>query len=179
MSGLESSKQVPLGRLVFGLGIRHVGERTAALLADHFRSLDAIASASVEDLEQVEEVGPRIAESIRTFFGAGMNRELVERLRAHGLRFQEGARDDRETSLLSGKVFVLTGTLQGMTREEARARIEEAGGKVTGSVSRKTDYVVAGDGPGSKLRKARELGVAVIDKDGLEKLTAGAYILVP
>ena len=179
VSGLESSKEVPLGRLVFGLGIRHVGERTAALLADHFRSLDAIASASVEDLEQVEEVGPRIAESIRTFFGAGMNRELVERLRAHGLRFREGARDDRETSLLSGKVFVLTGTLQGMTREEARARIEEAGGKVTGSVSRKTDYVVAGDGPGSKLRKARELGVAVIDKDGLEKLTAGAYTLIP
>ena len=167
VSGLESSKEVPLGRLVFGLGIRHVGERTAALLADHFRSLDAIASASVEDLEQVEEVGPRIAESIRTFFGAGVNRELVERLRAHGLRFREGAWDDRETSLLSGKVFVLTGTLQGMTREEARARIREAGGKVTGSVSRKTDYVVAGDSPGSKLRKARELGVAVIGEDDL------------
>ena len=173
LDGLERSKNLPLGRLVFGLGIRHVGDRTASLLAEHFRSLDAVASASTEELEQVEEVGPRIAESIRHFFGASMNRDLVERLRGHGLRFKEDARDDQETHLLRGKVFVLTGTLDGMTRDEAKARILAAGGKVSGSVSRKTDYLVAGDKPGSKMDKARELGVAVIDKDGLEKLTAG------
>ena len=174
MDGLKQSKSLPLGRLVFGLGIRHVGDRTAALLAGHFRSLDAIASASTEELEQVEEVGPRIAESIRNFFEASMNRDLVERLRGHGLRFQEDAKkDDQEPHPLAGQVFVLTGTLDGMTRDEAKARILAAGGKVSGSVSRKTDYVVAGDKPGSKMDKARELGVAVIDKDGLEKLTAG------
>ncbi len=174
MDSLKQSKSMPLGRLVFGLGIRHVGDRTAALLAEHFHSLDAIASASTADLEQVEEVGPRIAESIRNFFEASMNRDLVERLRGHGLRFQEGARKvDQEPPPLAGKVFVLTGALDGMTRDEAKARILAAGGKVSGSVSRKTDYVVAGDKSGSKLRKAQELGVTVIHKDGLEKLTAG------
>jgi DNA ligase (NAD+) len=175
MDGLSQSKNRPLGRLVFGLGIRHVGDRTASLLAEHFRSLDAVASASTEELEQVEEVGPRIAESIRNFFAAGMNRDLIERLRGHGLRFREDPGDERATGLLSGKVFVLTGTLGGMTRDEAKARILAAGGKVSGSVSRKTDYVVAGDKPGSKLDKARELGVAVIDEDGLERLTAGLF----
>ena len=174
MDGLERSKNLPLGRFVFGLGIRHVGDRTASLLANHFSSLDVIASASTEELEQVEEVGPRIAESIRNFFGASTNRDLVERLRGHGLRFQEDARDDREMHPLAGKVFVLTGTLDGMTRDEAKTRILGAGGKVSGSVSRNTDYVVAGGKPGSKLRKAEELGVAVIDKAGLEKLTAAA-----
>ena len=173
MDGLERSKDLPLGRLVFGLGMRLVGDRTASLLADHFRSLDAIASASTEELEQVEEVGPRIADSIHNFFAAATNRDLIERLRAHGLRFADDAGDDRESSLLGGKVFVLTGTLDGMTRDEAKARILAAGGKVSGSVSRNTDYVVAGDNPGSKLSKARNLGVAVIDKDGLDKLTAG------
>jgi len=167
MDGLEHSKRLPLGRLVFGLGIRHVGDRTASLLANHFHSLDAISSASAEELEQVEEVGPRIAESIRTFFGASMNRDLVEQLRRHGLRFREDGSDDQEPQSLAGKVFVLTGALEGMTREEARARIQAAGGKVSGSVSGKTDYVVAGDQPGSKKRKAEQLGVAVIDEAGL------------
>ena len=174
MDGLEQSKRLPLGRLVFGLGIRHVGDRTASLLANHFHSLDAISSASAEELEQVEEVGPRIAESIRTFFGASMNRDLVEQLRCHGLRFREDGSDDQEPQSLAGKVFVLTGALVGMTREEARARIQAAGGKVSGSVSGKTDYVVAGDEPGSKKRKAEQLGVAVIDEAGLlEKLAPG------
>ncbi|MDE2906389.1 MAG: NAD-dependent DNA ligase LigA [Acidobacteriota bacterium] len=174
MDGLKKSKRLPVGRLVFGLGIRHVGDRTAALLAEHFHSLDAIASASTLELEEVEEVGPRIAESIRNFFAASMNRDLVGRLRGHGLRFQEDTRqDDPEPHPLAGKVFVLTGTLDGMTRDEAKARIRAAGGKVSGSVSRNTDYVVAGDKPGSKMDKARKLGVAVIDKEGLERLTAG------
>ena len=173
MDGLEQSKRLPLGRLLFGLGIRHVGDRTASLLADRFRSLDAIASASAEELEQVEEVGPRIAESIRNFFGASMHRDLIERLRGHGLRFEDDEQEERQPHPLTGKVFVLTGTLDGMTREEAKAHILAAGGKVSGSVSRNTDYVVAGDKPGSKLGKAQELGVAVIDGADLEKLTAG------
>ena len=171
VDSLGQSKKLSLGRLVFGLGIRHVGDRTAALLADHFRSLDAIAAASTEELQQVEEVGPRIADSIRSFFGAGTNRDLVERLRGHGLRLQEGAREE-ETHPLSGKVFVLTGTLAGMTREEAKARILAAGGKVSGSVSRNTDYVVAGDKAGSKLQKALQFGVEVIDEAGLSALLA-------
>lgn len=174
VAGLERSKDVPLGRLVFGLGIRHVGDRTASLLADHFRSLDAIASASIEELEHVEDVGPRIAESIRTFFGSSMNRDLVERLRRYGLRFREEAEDRSQPHPLAGKVFVLTGTLGGMTRDEARVRIQAVGGKVSGSVSKNTDYVVAGGKPGSKLRKAEKLGVAVIDEDGLlRRLAAG------
>lgn len=176
MDGLSRSKNLPLGRLVFGLGIRHVGDRTASLLTDHFRSLDAVASASAEELEQVEEVGPRIAESIRNFFGAGMNRNLIERLRGHGLRFQEdGETDDREPHPLAGKVFVLTGKLDSMTRDEAKARIQEAGGKVSGSVSRNTDYLVAGENPRSKLRKAQQLEVAVIGEGELvDMLSAGA-----
>ena len=172
VDSLQQSKNLPLGRLVFGLGIRHVGDRTAALLADHFRSLDGIAAASTEELEQVEEVGPRIAESIRSFLGASTNRDLIERLRGHGLRFQEGAKDDQGTSPLNGKVFVLTGALDGMSRDEAKARILAAGAKVSGSVSRNTDYVVAGDKAGSKLQKARQLGVEVIDEADLSALLA-------
>ncbi len=175
VSGLERSKEVPLGRLVFGLGIRHVGERTAALLAEHFRSLDAIAAASADALEQVEEVGPRIAGSIRAFFATTRNRELLERLRAHGLRFAAEAGEATRPQPLAGKVFVITGTLAGMSRDEAKARIRAVGGKVSGSVSRNTDYVVAGDSPGSKLRKAQQLEVAVTDEAGLiEMLSAGA-----
>ena len=173
MDGLSQSKNLPLSRLVFGLGIRHVGDRTASLLADHFRSLDAIAAASTEELEQVEEVGLRIAESIRNFFGTRMNRELVERLRRHGLRFRDAEKEERQPHPLARKVFVLTGTLDGMTRDEARTRILAAGGKVSGSVSRRTDYVVAGDRPGSKLHKAQRLGVAVLDEAGLNEILSG------
>ena len=176
MDGLQQSKSLSLGRLVFGLGIRHVGDRTAALLADRFHSLDAIASASTQELEQVEEVGPRIAESIRNFFGASMNRDLIERLRDHGLRLEEDEEtDDQEPHPLAGKVFVLTGKLDSMTRDEAKARIQEAGGKVSGSVSRNTDYLVAGENPRSKLRKAQQLEVAVIGEgDLVDMLSAGA-----
>ena len=175
VAGLERSKEAPLGRLVFGLGIRHVGERTAALLAERFRGLDAIAAASPEALDEVDEVGPRIAESIRAYFASSRNRELVERLRAHGLRFDEPESGADRPGRLAGKVFVLTGTLAGLSRDEATARIEAAGGKVTGAVSRNTDYVVVGDKPGSKLRKAQQLDVAVLDEAGLlELLSVGA-----
>lgn len=175
VEGVERSKSAPLGRLVFGLGIRHVGERTAELLAEHFESLDRIGGASPEALEEVEEVGPRIAASIRDFFASERNRELVERLRGHGLRFEAERADGGGAAPLAGKVFVLTGTLAGMTREEAKGRIQALGGKVVGSVSRRTDYVVAGDNPGAKLRKAQALEVAVLDEADLRgKLSAGA-----
>ena len=176
IASFDRSKNKPLARLVYGLGIRHVGERTAELLVDRFPGIDALEAATAEQLEKVDEVGPRIAESIRAFFESGRNRELIGRLRKAGLRFKEAAPAEPgrpDPSDLAGKTFVLTGTLPGMTRNEARARIEAAGGRVTGSVSRKTDYVVAGDNPGSKRRKAEELGVAVLDEAGLVALVDG------
>ena len=177
VESVERSKRAPLGRLVYGLGIRHVGERTAELLVERFPSLDDLAAATAEQLEEVKEVGPRIADSIRLFFGSDRNKEVIERLRDAGLRFEAAAPAAAERSGapdVAGKTFVLTGTLPGMTRNEARARIEAAGGRVTGSVSGKTDYVVAGDSPGSKRRKAEELGVAVIDETELVTLVEGA-----
>ncbi len=173
MDALERSKTVPLRRLVYGLGIRHVGERTAELLAARYPSVEGLAQATVEQLEEVDEVGPRIAESIRTFFESGRNRELIERLRRHGLRLEdEPAPPDAQPadSAVAGKTFVLTGTLQEMTRGEAAARIKAAGGKVSSSVSGKTDYVVAGESPGSKLQKALQLEVEVIDENELLEL---------
>jgi DNA ligase (NAD+) len=165
---IEASKKQPLERVIFALGIRFVGERTAEFLAGHFGSLDAlIKAATLEDAEEsreqlqaVEEVGPRIAESIREFFREPKNRLLVEDLRAAGLIFS-GAKRQRSAKL-AGKTFVITGTLPNLTREQAKKLIEDAGGKVSGSVSKKTDYVIAGADPGSKLDKARELGVKVI-----------------
>ena len=173
----DRSKHKPLARLVYGLGIRHVGERTAELLVERFPSLADLEAATAEQLEEVEEVGPRIAASVRTFFESDRNRELLARLRGAGLRLEAAAPAGAERSGapdVVGKTFVLTGTLPGMTRDAARARIEAAGGRVTGSVSRKTNYVVAGDNPGSKRKKAEELGVAVIDEAGLVALVEGA-----
>ena len=165
---IENSKKLPLERVVYGLGIRFVGERTAQFLAEHFGSMEALEQASLEELQNVTEVGPRIAESIVEFFSIAANRKLVERLGAAGLAFK-GKKKERGTKL-AGKTFVLTGTLAHFTRDEAKKLIEDAGGKVTGSVSKKTDYVVAGIDAGSKLDKAKELGVAVIDEKEMEKL---------
>ncbi len=165
---IENSKKLPLERLIHGLGIRMVGERTAQFLAEHFGSMEALEQASVEELQNVNEVGPRIAESIVEFFSIPANRKLVERLRAAGLTLK-GQKRTRGTKL-AGKTFVLTGTLAHFTRDEAQKLIEEAGGKVTGSVSKKTDYVVAGADAGSKLDKAKELGVAVIGEKEMEEL---------
>ena len=165
---IENSKKLPLERVIYGLGIRMVGERTAQFLAEHFGSMEAIENASVEELQSVDEVGPKIAESIAEFFSNAANRKLVERLGAAGLAFK-GKKKERGTKL-AGKTFVLTGTLAHLTRDEAKKLIEDAGGKVTGSVSKKTDYVVAGTDAGSKLDKAKELGVAVIDEKEMEKL---------
>jgi len=168
---IEASKKLPLERVIYGLGIRMVGERTAQFLAEHFGSMEAFESAGVEELQDVNEVGPRIAESIVEFFSIAANRKLVERLREAGLTLT-GQRKRRGTKL-AGKTFVLTGTLGHFTRDEAKKMIEDAGGKVTGSVSKKTDYVVAGADAGSKLDKAKELGVKVIDEREMEKIVGG------
>lgn len=165
---IENSKRLPLERIIYGLGIRFVGERTAQFLAEHFGSMEALEKATVEELQEVNEVGPRIAESIAEFFSIRANRELVERLRKAGLNMR-GEKKERGTKL-AGKTFVLTGTLAKYTRDEAKKMIEDAGGKVSGSVSKKTDYVVAGSDAGSKLDKAKQLGVAVIDEGEMEKL---------
>jgi len=169
LSEIEQSRKLPLERVIFGLGIRFVGERTAEFLAEHFGSMDALMNASVEELQEVNEVGPRIAQSIHEFFAEPRNRKLVERLRKH-LTFT-GKKRERGTAL-AGKTFVITGTLPNYSRDAAKKLIEDAGGKVTGSVSKKTDYVVAGDDPGSKLDKARELGVKVVGEKEMEELVS-------
>jgi DNA ligase (NAD+) len=165
---IEASKKLPLERVIYGLGIRFVGERTAQFLAQHFGSMDALTKASEEELQEVNEVGPRIAQSIVEFFQEPKNRELVEQLRKAGLAFT-GKKKQRGTTL-AGKTFVLTGTLAHFTRDEAKRMIEDAGGRVSGSVSKKTDFVVAGDDAGSKLDKAQELGVKVIGEKEMQRL---------
>jgi len=173
---IEATKNLPLERVIYGLGIRFVGERTAQFLAEHFGSMDDLIeaatlkdeAASIAKLEEVEEVGPRIAESIREFFEESRNRKLVDDLRKAGLTFK-GKKKERGTKL-AGQTFVLTGTLTRYSRDEAKKLIEDSGGRVSGSVSKKTDYVVAGADPGSKLDKARELGVKVIGERGMEEL---------
>ncbi|MBI2957080.1 MAG: NAD-dependent DNA ligase LigA [Acidobacteria bacterium] len=166
---IEASKKNSLARLIYALGIRYVGERTAQLLADHFGSLDKLRDASVDELLEVEEVGPKVAESIAEFFGERANRELLEKLRRAGLRFEEKRTRPKDTRL-AGKAFVLTGTLERWSREEAKQLIESLGGKVTGSVSKNTDYVVVGAEPGSKYDKAKKLGIALLDEDAFAKL---------
>jgi DNA ligase (NAD+) len=180
---IERSKKLPLERVLFGLGMRFVGERTAEFLVQHFGSMDALIEAatktnaeeSLTELQQVEKVGPRIAASIREFFEEPKNLELIERLKGKSERegletlWKKRARKERGTTL-AGKTFVLTGTLAKYARDEAKRMIEDAGGKVVGSVSKKTDYVVAGADPGSKLDKARELGVEVVSEQQMEVL---------
>ena len=165
---IENSKKLPLERVIYGLGIRMVGERTAQFLAEYFGSMEALENAGVEELQNVNEVGPRIAESIVEFFRIAANRKLVERLRAAGLTL--AAKKKERGTKLAGKTFVLTGTLPTLSRDEAKMIIEDAGGKVSGSVSKKTDYVVAGADAGSKLDKAKELAVEVIDENTLIQL---------
>jgi DNA ligase (NAD+) len=168
---IEGSKKAPLARVLLGLGMRFVGERTAQLLASHFGSMDALMAASIEELTQVKEVGPKVAEAVREFFDEARNVELVERLRVAGLRFTAEKRVT--TTTLEGLMFVLTGTLPTLTREAAKEKIEAAGGRISGSVSKKTSYVVAGEEAGSKLEKAEQLGVKVLDEAGLLELLGG------
>jgi DNA ligase (NAD+) len=164
LEALEKSKHTTLPRFVFGLGIRHVGEATAKELARHFGTLDNIMDATHEQLLQVADVGPTVAQSLRTFFDQPHNREVVEQLRACGLHWAEGAPAEQAPKPLAGKTFVITGTLPTLSRGQAKDMLEALGAKVAGSVSKKTDYVLAGAEAGSKLDKARELGVAVIDE---------------
>jgi len=166
---IEASKKNPLSKLIFALGIRYVGERTAQLLAEHFGSLDKLAKATEEELLEVHEVGPKVAEGILEFFSEKSNRELMEKLRKAGLRFTEERKAPKD-SRLAGKTFVITGTLEHWSREEAKELIESLGGKVTDSVSKKTSYLVVGAEPGSKLEKARSLGVATLDEPAFTKL---------
>jgi len=166
LDNIERSKGRPLPRVLNGLGIPFVGERTAQILADTFGNIDVIADASEERLQEAEEVGPKVARAIREFFAEERNRGLVKQLRAAGLEFEQEIRK-KASGPLEGKVFVLTGTFPTLTRGEAKSRIEAAGGKVTGSVSKKTDYVVAGEEAGSKLDKARALEIAVIGEHEL------------
>ncbi|MDR2335257.1 MAG: NAD-dependent DNA ligase LigA [Burkholderiaceae bacterium] len=170
LDGLEKSKRTTLPRFLFGLGIRHVGEATAKDLAKHFGKLDAIMDASVEALLQVNDVGPVVAESIHTFFAQPHNREVVEQLRACGVSWEEGEPRQAASLPLAGMTVVLTGTLPTMGRDQAKDLLEAAGAKVSGSVSKKTSYVVAGAEAGSKLEKAQELGVPVLDEAGMLEL---------
>jgi DNA ligase (NAD+) len=165
LAEIKRSKKAGLARVLMGLGIRFVGERTAELLAQEFGSIDAVIAATAEELERVEEVGPRISEAILDFFSRPANRTLVESLKAAGVDMT--AEKKQRSSQLAGLTFVLTGTLPTLTRDEAKKRIEDAGGKTAGSVSKKTSYVVAGEEAGSKLDKARELNIPILDEPGL------------
>jgi len=169
---IEASKSRDLWHLIYGLGIRHVGERTAGILARHFGSLDRLGAATVEELDEIHEIGLTMAQSIHDWFADPGNKELCRRLTEGGVRTEAIGEPAGESTdqRFAGKVFVLTGTLPTMTRDEARGLIEAAGGRVTGSVSKKTDYVLAGADPGSKFDKANELGVAVIDEDEFKKM---------
>ncbi|CAM4258485.1 NAD-dependent DNA ligase LigA [Comamonas aquatilis] len=173
LAALEKSKHTTLQRFLFGLGIRNVGEATAKDLARHFGTLDAIMDADVEALLQVPDVGPVVADSIHTFFAQPHNREVVEQLRACGVHWEEGAPPEKAAQVLAGMTVVLTGTLPTLSRDEAKDMLEAAGAKVSGSVSKKTSYVVAGAEAGSKLVKAQELGVAVLDEAGMLALLRG------
>jgi len=170
LDALQKSKQTTLARFLYALGIRHVGESTAKDLARHFGQLDAVMSASVEQLLQVRDVGPVVAQSIRTFFAQLHNREVVEQLRAVGVMWPDSQPAPAALLPLAGQTFVLTGTLPTLSREDAKAMLEAAGAKVSGSVSKKTTCVVAGEEAGSKLDRARELGVPVIDEAGMRAL---------
>ncbi len=171
---IEKSKQTTLPRFLFGLGIRHVGESTAKAFVKYFGKMDAIMDATLEQLLQVPDVGPVVAQSLRSFFDVADNREVVAQLRAAGVTWEEGEGTPQAPQTLAGKTFVLTGTLPTLGRDEAKELIEALGGKVSGSVSKKTDYVVAGAEAGSKLQKAVELGVQVLDENALQQLLLNA-----
>jgi DNA ligase (NAD+) len=170
LAQIERSKQAGLARVLMGLGISFVGERTAELLASAFGDMDAVANASMDDLQRVQEVGPKVATAVFDFFQNEQNRALVARFKELGLKLT--AEKKVKSTQLEGLTFVLTGTFPTLSREEAKEKIEAAGGKVSGSVSKKTNYVVAGEEAGSKLAKAQELNVPVIDEAKLFELMA-------
>lgn len=168
---IAASKKTSLARLIYALGIRFVGERTGQLLAEHFGSMDKLAEAKIEELMEVGEVGPKVAEGVAEFFSENANRKLIEHLRAAGVNMKEERKSPKGTKF-AGKTFVFTGTLANRSREEAESLVAAQGGKAGSSVSKKTDYVVVGADPGSKYDKAKSLGVPILDEAGFEKLLA-------
>jgi DNA ligase (NAD+) len=177
LAAIGKSRQTTLARFIFALGIRNVGEATAKDLARHFGNLDALIAADADCLQQVSDVGPVVATSIVRFFAEPHNVEVIEQLRAGGVHWPEGESVAVVNSPIAGKTFVLTGALPTLTRDEAKDMIEALGGKVAGSVSKKTDYVVAGAEAGSKLEKARDLGVSILDEMQFRELLTGGRIL--
>ncbi|NOS97491.1 MAG: NAD-dependent DNA ligase LigA, partial [Methylotenera sp.] len=172
LDALQKSKATTLARFIYALGMRNVGESTSKDLAKHFGNLPALMIAGIEDLLQVNDVGPVVAESITNFFGEQHNKDVIKALLAAGIKWSETDGKQPATGALVDKTFVLTGTLPNLSRDEAKEKIEAAGGKVSGSVSKKTDFVVAGSEAGSKLDKALELGLVVLDEAGLLALLA-------
>jgi DNA ligase (NAD+) len=170
LSSIEKSKERPFEKVLFAIGIRHVGDRTARILTKHFTNIEDLKNASKEDIESIHEIGPKIAESVYDFFRNEANLELVHKLRKAGLKFETSGKQKKGSIKFEGFTFVLTGTLENYKREEAKEIIESLGGKVSSSVSKKTDYVLAGEEAGSKLDKAKELGVKVIDEKEFEKM---------
>jgi DNA ligase (NAD+) len=169
IEAIEKSKERPLSRLIFALGIRHVGSETADLLADHFGSMDRLATATEDDLMEVPSIGPKVAESVVTFFALDSNRRLIQDLRESGLRMEQEPRGPTMLPL-AGQEFVITGKLESFPRSAAEARIRELGGTVGSSVTKKTTTLVAGADPGSKLERARQLGVEVIGEEDFVRI---------
>ena len=170
IAAIDKSRETTLARFIYALGIRHVGEATARDLAAHFGKLEPLLDATQEELLEVPDVGPVLAEAIHDFFAEPHNREVIEALRAAGVSFKEGSPRRAASGPLAGRTFVLTGTLPTLSRDEARALLEAAGATVAGSVSKKTDYVVAGSDAGGKLVKARDLGVEILDEAGMRRI---------
>ena len=169
MDEIEASKKQPLDRLIYALGIQFVGERTGQLLAEHFSSVEDLAAATAEELENVPEVGPKVAASVTDFFAEAANRNVIKKLSKAGVRPKAEKREVKSQKL-AGKSFVFTGGLANRSREEAGELVQQHGGKVSGSVSKKTDYVVVGTDPGSKYEKAKELGVPILAEKEFEQL---------
>jgi DNA ligase (NAD+) len=176
-ASIEASKNRPLARLIHGLGIRHVGERTAALLAQRFGSIDRLMNASLEELNEIEGIGEVVAKSIYDFFHEPRNQVIIEKLRRAGVRMEEETRPAAEEELpLAGKTVVITGRLASMTRQEAEELLRRAGATVSDSVSRKTSFVVVGESPGSKAERARQLNIPMIDEATLLEMLKGARV---
>jgi DNA ligase (NAD+) len=174
LAAIEDSRTRPFNRVLYALGLTGVGYVTAEALVDHFGTIDALRAADPEQIEQVEGVGPVMAQQIAESLADERTVELIEKLRGKGLKLEQDPSERRVTGgPLEGKTVVLTGTLPDLTREQASALIKRAGGKVTNSVSKKTDYVVAGSDPGSKMAKAQELGTEILDEAGLRALAGG------
>ncbi|HKL35861.1 MAG TPA: helix-hairpin-helix domain-containing protein, partial [Salegentibacter sp.] len=172
ISGIEKSKEIPFERVLFALGIRYVGETVAKKLAKHYKNIDALSSASTEDLTAVDEIGERIAESVTDFFASEENREIVQRLKDHGLQFEIAAEElENQSNILDGNTFVISGVFEKVSRNELKKMIEDNGGKVSGSISGKTDYLVAGENMGpSKLAKAEKLRTKIVSEDEFLKM---------